>query len=86
MEKTTKNEGDTLENGLPANSMEICVLCGKQLDVPILKPIELRESYIIGCGQLCRDCFHSVARRSRTDDRTKTELDSIAELAKKRIK
>ena len=32
---------------------EKCVLCGAETKIPVTTPIEEREDYIQGCGQLC---------------------------------
>lgn len=36
---------------------ERCINCGTELDILKTTPIELREHYIIGSGQLCQSCF-----------------------------
>ena len=36
---------------------EICICCGKQLDILRSTPVTNREYYIIGAGQLCLDCY-----------------------------
>lgn len=42
------------------NEYEICVCCGKQLDILQMTPITNREYYIIGAGQLCLECYCSL--------------------------
>lgn len=42
------------------NEYETCVMCGKQTDVRRDIPIALRNYYVEGCGQLCRDCYNSA--------------------------
>lgn len=37
--------------------LERCVLCHKKTDIPSDMPIDRRQGYIIGCGQLCKECF-----------------------------
>ena len=39
---------------------EVCVLCGKQADIKNYMPVDLRECYVKGAGQLCRFCWHDV--------------------------
>ncbi len=41
---------------LKTDECEICIICGKPTFVPVSMPIELRENYIVGCGQICSDC------------------------------
>lgn len=36
---------------------EPCVLCGKLTDVDKSTPIELRENYVEGGGEVCNDCM-----------------------------
>lgn len=47
---------------------ERCVMCGKLTCVPISMPIDWRENYEIGCGQVCAECAkkqrESCARES----------------------
>lgn len=35
---------------------ERCVICGKLTCVPISMPVDWRENYEIGCGQICAEC------------------------------
>lgn len=37
------------------NSKEFCVVCGCLTDVDISMPVDLRETYIDGAGQLCEN-------------------------------
>lgn len=39
---------------------EKCVLCGKQTDIKSDTHIDMRDFYVEGAGQLCRDCWLSV--------------------------
>lgn len=46
---------------------ERCTLCGEMTDVAVNTPIDLRECYEIGCGQLCLKCYqntHGIGERS----------------------
>lgn len=42
------------------DTYERCVLCWEITDVPKRLPINLRENYIEGQGQLCRDCYYQL--------------------------
>ena len=49
------------ENNHPIiKKTEKCILCGKDTGIPFSAPIDSRECYIVGCGQLCKDCFDSL--------------------------
>lgn len=37
--------------------LEVCVLCGKETNVPVDQHISQRNFYVEGCGQLCRKCY-----------------------------
>ena len=39
---------------------EKCVLCGAETKIPVTTPIEEREDYIQGCGQLCTPCRRKI--------------------------
>ena len=42
------------------HTRERCVLCGKETDVPVSLPIDRRNCYVEGSGQLCRGCWQRV--------------------------
>ena len=35
---------------------ERCIICGTLTNIPFSMPIDLRENYEIGLGQLCAEC------------------------------
>ena len=37
-----------------------CVLCGRATDVSAALPIDRRDHYVEGCGQLCRSCWKKL--------------------------
>ena len=43
-------------------AVEYCVLCGKATGVLQTCPVDRRENYIIGGGQLCRSCWNELFR------------------------
>lgn len=52
----------TLHRPASDDKIEHCVLCHKPLDILQSVPIDLREHYICGCGQLCADCYDEIAQ------------------------
>ena len=52
MKKDTKSESKN----------EACALCGAKTDVPKSLPVDERDCYIYGAGQLCRSCFNKVTK------------------------
>lgn len=45
---------------MESNKNEICVYCGKDTGVLRSTPIEIREFFLEGCGQLCEACYYSI--------------------------
>ena len=45
-----------MNNTPKTEEFERCVMCGKLTCVPISMPIDWRENYEIGCGQICAEC------------------------------
>ena len=41
---------------------ERCIMCGELTDIAITTPIEFRENYEIGCGQLCAICYKKLGK------------------------
>ncbi len=39
---------------------EVCVLCGRKTQVRYETPIDKRQHYIEGGGQLCTECFRET--------------------------
>ena len=35
---------------------ERCIMCEKLTCIPISMPVDWRENYEIGCGQICAEC------------------------------
>ncbi len=51
-----KNEMDDTKTNSITEGFERCVVCGELTAVPISTPIDWRDNYEIGCGQLCIEC------------------------------
>ena len=39
---------------------EKCVNCKIETNIPVSRQIELRECYVEGVGQLCKDCWNKI--------------------------
>ena len=39
---------------------EKCVNCKVETNIPVDRQIELRECYVEGVGQLCKDCWNKI--------------------------
>jgi hypothetical protein len=51
-----KKEADSVKNTPNTEEFERCVMCGALTCVPISMPVDWRENYEIGCGQICAEC------------------------------
>ena len=43
---------------------ERCVICGELTEVLRETPINERDFYVVGCGQLCFDCYRKTCEAS----------------------
>lgn len=57
-----------LADNFVTNGFERCVICGKVTDIPASTPIELRECYEEGCGQLCISCYQNLRNVNEKDN------------------
>ena len=52
----SKNEIESIEKTPVTEEFERCVICGRLTSVPISMPVDCRENYEIGIGQICSEC------------------------------
>ena len=45
-----------MNNPPKTEEFERCVICGELTCIPVSLPIDWRENYEIGCGQICAEC------------------------------
>ena len=53
-----------MQNDMKSEKYEKCVLCRKVVSIDKNTHIDLRDNYIEGIGQLCRDCYHKVEKNN----------------------
>ncbi len=63
--QNSKKEASNVNNPPKTKEFERCVMCGALTCIPVSMPIDLRENYAIGCGQLCAECAkkHKTTKR-----------------------
>ncbi len=61
----SKKEADSVNSTPKTEEFERCVMCGQLTCIPILMPIDWRENYEIGCGQICAEC---AVKQRKTDN------------------
>lgn len=59
-----------------------CALCGKITSVEENTPIEMRSNYVIGCGQLCRDCYYELYNKYNTEGNAVSSTEELEKLLK----
>ena len=52
----SKKEIDSVDKTPVTEEFEHCVICGRLTCVPISMPIDRRENYEVGMGQICSEC------------------------------
>lgn len=52
----SKNKKGCVSKAPKSEDFERCILCGSVTNVPVSMPIDLREDYEIGLGQVCAAC------------------------------
>ena len=62
------------------NSNDRCVCCYADTGVPKNMPIEKRKYYIVGCGQLCGECYAKINLENSKEERfTEEDLEILLE-------
>lgn len=49
---------DGIVTSIGKDELEICIVCGKQTDVPVSRHVDYRSRYIDGAGQCCEYCYN----------------------------
>lgn len=52
----SEKEVDSMNKASVTEEFERCVICGNLTCIPISMPIDRRENYEIGLGQICAEC------------------------------
>lgn len=54
--KQTKKQIEGTEKSPDTEEFERCIMCGRLTGIPVSMPIDWRENYEIGLGQVCTEC------------------------------
>ena len=49
------------------SEVERCVICGKPTEYRADTPIDKRDCYVDGAGQLCRMCYFEIYLKNRNE-------------------
>lgn len=64
------------------NTTECCVYCLADTGIPVSTPVRERKHYVIGCGQLCSECYAKIKFDSKSEeDLTEEELELLLEIS-----
>ena len=55
-------ETDSLKN-IDKNENDRCLLCGCNTEYKRYIPITERLYYVVGCGQLCENCYRGIYKK-----------------------
>ena len=58
-----------MNNTSNTEEFERCIVCGELTCVPISMPVDWRENYEVGLGQICAEC---AKKQRKVADRTNT--------------
>lgn len=73
-----KKKIETAKDSHTTEVFERCVLCGEVTDIPVSTPIDLREYYEVGCGQLCASCYNELRKLPQPSNALSQEKILIA--------
>lgn len=70
---------------MPDTGNDRCVCCGCDTGVAADTPVVQRADYVVGSGQLCRDCYIKLYIRHEADTEVMTldEMENLLSLCKK---
>lgn len=52
-----------MKNKDTQNQYEPCILCGMLTEIPLTMPVDCRQYYVEGIGQLCEHCYSELIKR-----------------------
>lgn len=50
---------------LEKDDREYCIICGRKTGYRRFQPIDSRQYYIYGAGQLCQECYQQIYYKSK---------------------
>ena len=74
----SKKEADSVNNAPNTEEFERCVMCGALTCVPVSMPVDWRENYEIGLGQICAACTKKQREATIRENALTTEQILLA--------
>ena len=85
--RPSEGESHSLREAPVNERFERCIVCGKMTSVPVSMPIDWRENYEIGLGQVCAECARRQRRAAEWEnDLADTEVLRAVELSREETK
>ncbi len=84
----SKKEIDSVDKTPVTEEFERCVICGKLTCIPISMPVDWRENYEIGLGQICAECAKKEREAKPFGNKLTTEqiLQAVEQCRKEKNK
>ncbi len=88
-QRPSEGESHSLSGATVNEKFERCIVCGKMTSVPVSLPIDWRENYEVGLGQVCVECARKQRRDAEwgsdlTDEQVLRAVEQSREEAKKK--
>ena len=74
----SKKEADGVKKAPVTEEFERCVMCGELTSVPVSTPIDFRDFYEVGCGQLCVTCHKKIRKSVKRENTLSHEQIMVA--------
>ena len=72
-----------MSEALVTEEFERCIVCGQVTCIPVSTPIDWRENYEVGCGQLCAECAKKQREASERETLSNAKILRAVELSRK---
>ncbi len=56
------------DNKVQKTQFENCIICGEETQILMSTPIDCRENYVYGCGQLCAKCANEIRQKENPNN------------------
>ena len=70
-------ENDNLEKFISEDGFDLCVLCENATEYKTDMPLDLRDYYVEGAGQLCTSCYLDLEKEYEEHKIIKNYLNNL---------
>ena len=78
-----KKEAGSVSEAPIKEEYERCILCGQVTCIPVSMPIDWRENYEIGLGQVCAECAKKQREATERETLSHAKILRAVELSRK---